>query len=1114
MKKTSLLLGLLLVVSLPLLAERVDSETARKVAANFLSNGTKATELTDLTDAVGLANLYIFNANNGFVVMSADDCAKPILGYSLTGRFVSENLPENILFWLQAYNDEIQIITDHQLSASAETAQQWNNLKEGIFLAEKATPVVGPLIQTTWDQDNPYNLYCPDNSMTGCVATAMAQIMNFWQYPIHGMGIHSYIPVSHPEYGTLTGNFNETYYDWANMADSYSSSSTTTQKQAVATLMHHCGISVEMDYDPSSSGAASSSVPSALSNYFGYSNDMQFIYKESYTDDQWKNLLKTELNANRPVYYSGRHSGGGHAFVCDGYDTDNYFHFNWGWSGYQDGYWAIGALNPGSGGSGSGSGTYNLENAIIIGLQPQSLSSVAEPSNLTFTLDDNDLTLSWDASTGAVSYNIYMNTSSVPIGNTSTTSFLAEDIQHGTHLYFVRSVDASGNLSLSSNGAFVTLSYSLPIVDDFTANISDNQANLSWTAPEWCFPETESASLSYGSGDTDGSAGFPAGSYNLYWGHQYRPEDLLGTADKMVYKISFYVRKCGTYQLLLYQGLTSDELPATTVFNKTFIAMDLGWFDIELDTPIAIDATQDFWVFLYDPEAKEAPIAYCDFSSHDRGCYYSFDPYNPTTGLATMSGAAFLIKTYLTDGVYTYNLYQDGVKIAEDLPGTTYNATLNNNAANLFCVKTNYYGGETDDSNKAGFAKGIASTSTLEMGDNDRMTITENSKLTVTGAISNDNSANFIIENGAQLIHNSTGVKATVKKNITPYITDDDGWNFIASPVIEDITPNAENGLLNGTYDLYYYDEPTFYWMNHKFATFDLVHQQGYLYANNAATTLKFEGTLAPSNNPISITGLSRSATELNGFNLVGNPFVCDATIDQDCYVIDGRNVVLAPNSQTFAPGEGTFVKATSDSYTLTFTKATGAKDSGATNCLDLVIKQDKSTVDRVRIRLGEGIGMEKFKLDNYRGSQLSIWQDGKDYAVTYLKNQTFVPVNFKAAQNDTFTLTLEANTTEHKYIHLIDNLTGADIDLLETPDYTFEAKTSNYASRFVLVFDENSLLNPTLDDFDATDGIIQILDLTGRVVATNRNTKLTPGVYILRLITENDINSQKIIIK
>jgi hypothetical protein len=236
----------------------------------------------------------------------------------------------------------------------------WVNLLDGRKNVSVST-AVSPLVQTKWDQSPYYNNLCPyDNSkgertVTGCVATAMAQVMNYWEYPKKGTGFHSY---NHSKYGTLNANFGSTTYDWANMPNELTSSSSTVQKNAVATLMYHCGVSVDMDYNVSSEGGSGAYVISsrspvthcteyALKTYFGYKTSIQGVQKADYTTTNWKNLLKAELDASRPIVYAG-FGDGGHCFVCDGYDNNDYFHFNWGWGGLYDGYFALNALIPGA----------------------------------------------------------------------------------------------------------------------------------------------------------------------------------------------------------------------------------------------------------------------------------------------------------------------------------------------------------------------------------------------------------------------------------------------------------------------------------------------------------------------------------------------------------------------------------------------------------------------------------------------------------------------------------------------------------------------------------------------------------------------------------------------
>ena len=208
--------------------------------------------------------------------------------------------------------------------------------------------------------------------------------LKYWEYPSQGTGFHSY---NEDDYGTISANFGSTTYQWSSMPNNISSSN-----NAVATLMYHCGVSVDMNYSPQVSGAyvitAQSPVTHcseyAFTTYFGYDNSVQGVERANYTTDSWIQLLKTELDAGRPIEYAGFGSGGGHAFVCDGYDNNDYFHFNWGWGGYYDGYFLIDALNPSGTGTGGGDGGYNSGHQAVIGIMPPTGGSQ------TFDLKLND----------------------------------------------------------------------------------------------------------------------------------------------------------------------------------------------------------------------------------------------------------------------------------------------------------------------------------------------------------------------------------------------------------------------------------------------------------------------------------------------------------------------------------------------------------------------------------------------------------------------------------------------------------------------------------------------------------------------------------------------------
>ena len=385
MKKTLGLIGLLTVFTLTTFAKQVDENTAKQVGQIFLttrknsqtlSAGTtlnlvytsKSKANSSIVPMQATIYYYVFNSGtSGFVMVSGDDIVTPILGYSTNGTFDPNNIPPNAAKWFEGYKNQIRFAIENELKSTEEIKREWQNLINGVKADNetRATSSVSPLIQTKWDQSTFYNASCPSGSLTGCVATAMAQIMKFWSYPTQGTGFYSY---NHPNYGTLSANFGSTTYQWGSMPNMVISSNS-----AVATIMYHCGVSVDMNYSPQFSGAAGAvKVAPALKNYFGYPTSVSVKERSSYTNSQWISLLKQELDAGRPMYYEGVGTGSGHAFVCDGYDNNDFFHFNWGWSGEADNYYNINALNPTQLGAGAGLGSYNSNQKIVSGIQPPS----------------------------------------------------------------------------------------------------------------------------------------------------------------------------------------------------------------------------------------------------------------------------------------------------------------------------------------------------------------------------------------------------------------------------------------------------------------------------------------------------------------------------------------------------------------------------------------------------------------------------------------------------------------------------------------------------------------------------------------------------------------------
>jgi hypothetical protein len=373
--KRTLLSILILSMSLSLLGNPIDETTAKQLAQNFWKEnnimgvrGDKVfkkrmddAKFVNVAPQCGYSEFFIFNneSGKGFVIIAADDCVTPILGYSYDNNFAAENLPPNLIDWLDGYAEQIRMAVEMKAIATDEIRADWECLRRGKNLPIRSETQVYPLIATTWNQDYPYNELCPtdyggpgNHAYAGCVATAMAQIMKYWAYPAQGFGFHQYY---HPSYGQLSANFGETTYNWSSMPNNSSNN-------AVAKLLYHCGVSVEMDYGPSGSGASTiGSFPSAEQAYktfFDYKSTLHSISKSNYSDSEWINILKAELNAARPIHYRGQNTDGGHSFICDGYDNSNQFHFNWGWSGNNDGYYYINTI------------LFPINQQAIIGIEP------------------------------------------------------------------------------------------------------------------------------------------------------------------------------------------------------------------------------------------------------------------------------------------------------------------------------------------------------------------------------------------------------------------------------------------------------------------------------------------------------------------------------------------------------------------------------------------------------------------------------------------------------------------------------------------------------------------------------------------------------------------------
>ncbi|HPS27354.1 MAG TPA: C10 family peptidase, partial [Bacteroidales bacterium] len=443
MKKHYLFTLFFFLTTLLLSGQIVPIETARQVAKNLYCERAsleKPVAYKDVTFTSELsiqeeakAMYYVFNVSQdrGFVIVSAEKRTIPVLFYSFEGNYVSGNQPENFSYWLERFKKQITAVRQQNIQKNNTIELLWEKYAAISMAPAKDIEAVSPLVAANWGQDCFFNAACPSapggpcsHVYAGCVADAMAMVMKTHSWPTHGYGSHSYVHStsnSFPNnYGTLSANFGNTTYNWSSMPNNvYSANS------ALATLMFHCGVSVNMSYDDQGSGALLTDATGALIKYFIY--DAQYALRSSYSDTDWALMIKTDLDAGLPVIYGGSDTqSGGHAFVCDGYQGtgsySSYFHFNWGWSGTSNGYVYLNNIAP----SGTSYDFDDYQN-IVYGIAPNTDVVTPEASftaNKT-SLAINGLVVFTNSSTNNpmdYSWSISPSTGFSYMGSTSSTS--------------------------------------------------------------------------------------------------------------------------------------------------------------------------------------------------------------------------------------------------------------------------------------------------------------------------------------------------------------------------------------------------------------------------------------------------------------------------------------------------------------------------------------------------------------------------------------------------------------------------------------------------------------------------------------------------------------------
>ena len=445
-----------------LMAGPVDQQKAQKLGTKFLSTTAISQKNADIqlnlvSVAVDLqrggTDYYVFNVKGGegFVIVSGDDRVRPILAYSTTGKYNPNDVADGFAFTLAGFQEEIHYIREHNLSATPDIVAEWKRVSEtgSLNRSGQTRAVVGPLCQTFWNQNYPWNSECPVTTpdtlgngghvFAGCAATAMGQLMKYWDWPNIGNGSHSY---NADGIGTLTANFGETEYHFEQMPLALDSTSSEEEIYHVALLLYHLGIALDMQYSGLGSGATAFSVYTAFQSYFRYTRDFfeinagDLVPGYGHTNEEWAQMLKNGgLDEQIPIFYSGSDDdgAGGHAFVCDGYDENDYFHFNWGWSGRDDAWCAVGALH-------TTRYNFNQTNVFIGHIIPENNEYFSRPdsvSKMSITEEAFDaIRLSWTNPDTDLNGDALTNISSLTIRRNFEVIATLTDVQPGADMEY------------------------------------------------------------------------------------------------------------------------------------------------------------------------------------------------------------------------------------------------------------------------------------------------------------------------------------------------------------------------------------------------------------------------------------------------------------------------------------------------------------------------------------------------------------------------------------------------------------------------------------------------------------------------------------------------------
>lgn len=782
----------------------------------------------------------------------------------------------------------------------------------------------------------------------------------------------------------------------------------------------------------------------------------------------------------------------------------------------------------------------NYQSTYIDDISISTCTTCVSPSDVTCTaVSATSATLGWTSNVG--SYEIYItdDENDVPDSNSTTdiTSNTESKTIYGlsagtTYYAYVRACcDEESKSDWSSVCQFTPTVSQSTTVNNVGTETTNNHVPF------------------YGNyaskTDTQGQYIIPASALSALANGQITKLAVYGTANQS-FTSTFKVHLAEVSQTTLSSIYTGDMVE---VYSGTLATDASGLMEIEFSTPYNYNGNNLLVDFIITTAGNNPTTTWVGITTTENTAYYQ---YKGALDVIYAYGEKHLPKTTLT--------YIPSIEFNSDgnwntatnweintLPATTYNVTID-------AACTIPSGCDAEVNNiiiNSGESLTVASGGSLTLNG----TMTVEGTMTINGTFNySEEPEDLIIEDGGQLIINKSagkdggsGVIATVKKEIEGFGENPavkTGWYTIASPLVSTISHEGSMMLymLTETYDLYYYEEENMFWRNYRVTPFNIAPEKGYLYANSSNKTLSFEGEIQYSDASIS-NELSYAATEtkVKGFNLVGNPFTCNISSGvklggsnlSTYYIADGsadgegRNIkVCTLGDRPIKPCEGFIVQATSTGQSIVFNSAKKGESSNKPSFI-CIEAGNADFMDRAYVQFGNANTLRKMSISD-ETPQVYVVYDGKDYAAaTITEMQGQIPVNFVAAKNGQYTIKVKTDNLETSYLHLIDNLTGANIDLLQTPSYTFQGNTTDISARFRLMFtttgvDENADEGQTDFAFISDgqlivngNGTLYIYDALGRQISVKQVSPLTsPGLYLLQLVEGNSVRTQKIIVK